>query len=329
MTFPYHTEINSKLSNLTSVLVDIEDRLKSTLSCYCESHDYLFSIRIKDAKSISEKIETGRFRSWEEINDLVACSIIVTESKSVKNTLKYLKSTFEEVTTINKHSSYKRPNEFRFDASRFYGRIRAGKGIEEDSDIRSIIFEVQVPTLLDYTWQKLTRKISYKNEISDWRLDRISAHFRSNIEQMEVIASNPRQFRSLMTESTWPEIKSKEKICLYFNGKIESGAITKLIEPQSWSRFSDSFYSLSLSFYDDHTPSKKISYRIGKSIQIIEDWMTKNEFASSLSLIGNCLGILIDHYNKMPNSGIYKAYISPTMSTLFPKSDPRKSDFKL
>ena len=323
------TEVNSKLAAEENVLRNIRDRVNEILTPYCEDHDYLYRSRIKSAVSISEKIETGRFEKWSEIDDLFACSIIVIEPKSINHVLKFLRNKFEEVATKQKHSTKKPPSEFRFDATRFYGRIKSDTGVAPDADIRRLTFEVQIPTLLDYSWQKLTRKIAYKQNSVDWKLLRISAHLRANIEQMEIIASNPKRFRNLVPESSWPEIQSKASILNYFREVIESQDKYKAITPESWSRFGDNFYSLSMSFYDTPLTNSNVMRRTNSKLKTIQNWLASgNEFPSSLSLISSCTGILVEDGGKMPDTSLYRAHLGPTLSSFFPGTSLKRSQFE-
>ena len=51
-------------------LVDIvATRVKSTMLNFCDDKGYALTSRIKTIESLAEKIETGRFKKWSELND--------------------------------------------------------------------------------------------------------------------------------------------------------------------------------------------------------------------------------------------------------------------
>ena len=59
-----------RYGELHPLLVEVATRVKSTLASFCEKNGYAFVCRVKTAESLAEKIETGRFRRWSEIDDL-------------------------------------------------------------------------------------------------------------------------------------------------------------------------------------------------------------------------------------------------------------------
>ncbi len=53
---------------------EVANRVKSALLNFCENKGYALTSRIKTIESLAEKIETGRFQKWSELDDLFACT---------------------------------------------------------------------------------------------------------------------------------------------------------------------------------------------------------------------------------------------------------------
>lgn len=42
---------------------------------FCDNKGYALTSRIKAIESLAEKIETGRFKKWLELDDLFSCTV--------------------------------------------------------------------------------------------------------------------------------------------------------------------------------------------------------------------------------------------------------------
>src|SRR5258707_1221668 len=90
-------------------------KVRETLSNYCDQKGYAFMSRIKTLESLAEKIETGRFQKWSELDDLFACTIIIPTLSQEDEVADFCKSTFPFIRMIKRGKTLKAPDVFRFD----------------------------------------------------------------------------------------------------------------------------------------------------------------------------------------------------------------------
>src|SRR6267142_2215640 len=73
----------------------LEAAVQPTLWEFCRSRGYALTLRLKTLESVAQKIESGRFRCWSEIDDLLAATVIVPSLEHEEGVLAYLAETFE------------------------------------------------------------------------------------------------------------------------------------------------------------------------------------------------------------------------------------------
>ena len=87
-------EIKSRYVGLEPYLQQLRKLVRGILQPYCDENKFALVSRIKELDSLAEKIESGRYSSWSEINDLVGFSIIIPTLMEEKAVLGILRSTF-------------------------------------------------------------------------------------------------------------------------------------------------------------------------------------------------------------------------------------------
>ena len=170
LKFDYHQPYIEKLGTLVN----------QTLLPYCEANNFAYTYRYKTLESLSEKIETGRYNSWENIDDLFAVSIIIPSHKNEKEIIIFLSNVYKKVSLKAKGSTLKPPDVFRFDSTRFICRL---KSLEDDEDnlINKINFEVQIRTAFEHAWSIATHPYAYKTDKVDWKILRLEGNILKSI----------------------------------------------------------------------------------------------------------------------------------------------------
>ena len=120
--------ILQKYTDWQPFLVELAKRVEESLYPYCRDNGFVFDGRAKSAESIAEKIESGRFRSWEELDDLYACTIAAPLSGDEAQILQKIQLLFKQVDLKKRGAVPKPPDSFRFDSTRVICTLRLPPG---------------------------------------------------------------------------------------------------------------------------------------------------------------------------------------------------------
>jgi len=240
--------VRSAYQQVAGLLAAIQEYVGGTLRPYCNSKGYLFFDRIKGLESLGEKLESGRLASWSAIDDLYACTLVIPTSAHEAGVLRKLDACFERVSVRSRGTAKKSPETFRFDTTRYYGKLQEAASLARAPGIGQVLFEIQVATAFEYAWATVTHDLVYKGEQVDWKKQRLAAQLKAAVEQIEMIISAFDQMSSAVPESSWPEVEDKQKIVDVFRELISDEVVSSELAPASWRRFSDNVYGLVRSY---------------------------------------------------------------------------------
>ena len=246
---------------------DVARHVGDTLERYCKENGYLFRERTKELTSLVEKLEGGRVERWSDVDDLYACTIVVPVREHEEKVLRKLDSSFARQEVRSRAASKKAPDVFRFDGTRWYGRISEIAASTRQPGAGNVIFEVQVVTAFEYAWIAVTHDLVYKSDAVDWRDQRLAAQLKAAVEQVEVLISAFETASDAVLLSPWPEVETKALIVERFKRLAQDGLIPETILPGSWRRFSDNVYALVKSY--ERNP-EKIAEKVESLIATIE-----------------------------------------------------------
>ena len=100
--------ITSKYRAVEPYLEPLRDRI-STVHAFSDKRGFVVSSRVKTLESLAEKIETGRYRWWSDLDDLVAMTVVVPTLSNEEGVLDFLKTVFEGVLIKRGGSTKKHP----------------------------------------------------------------------------------------------------------------------------------------------------------------------------------------------------------------------------
>jgi ppGpp synthetase/RelA/SpoT-type nucleotidyltranferase len=86
--------------------------VRNTLQTFVDDKGYALLSRIKPLESIAEKLESGKYKSWDDIEDLVAFMIVVPTLSDEAEVLEFLSVIFQEVTLRSRGGAQKAPDVF-------------------------------------------------------------------------------------------------------------------------------------------------------------------------------------------------------------------------
>ncbi len=282
---------------------------------YCSNNGYAFIDRIKTLDSLSEKIETGRFKKWSDIEDFYACTIIIANLKQEAEILTFLKSSFKQVELKKRGGTLKAPDVFRFDNTRFIGTLKQS-GVE--TEISKINFEIQIKTAFEHAWSVSTHSLVYKSNDIDWKLLRIAAQLKSSVEQLDMIVSGAKSLNPYITLHNWPEINIKKFILEKTNEFLSNKNVPDELKPKDSSRFSENLFSFFRPLVKDSKTYNKDLTRFFEKAHEFANSLGQEKFPRSISLIQYFIGVAneLDYNSEI---GKYIPLITMEMETIFPK----------
>ena len=298
----------------------VKEIVDQTLINFSTINHFAYSSRIKELDSVAEKIESGRYNDWNSIDDFIGSIIIIPSINYEPQILKFLETSFEKFQIKKRGSTLKSSDVFRFDATRFIGKLRPVDSIEI---INTINFEVQIRTAFEHAWSVTTHDLAYKSKTIDWKILRLAAQLKSSVEQLDMISLGAHDIKSSIQEHKWPETEIKTKVCNYFEKLLVDKFIPEVLQPKDMSRFSENIFTLLKPNFNSVNP-KKWNSELTKILNLLEKHLknfSSGDFPMSLSLYQLCYGILlkesiISEYT-LNNVPFHK---SDLFETVFPES---------
>jgi ppGpp synthetase/RelA/SpoT-type nucleotidyltranferase len=274
-------------------------RVRDILTAYCRQKHYLYGDRIKALDSVAEKLETGRFKTWEQLDDLFAATVIVPLVTEEDAVLDFLRDRFETIDVKRRGTAKKPPDTFRFDSTRFIGRIRRGEGIsfEPSPSIYSVSFEVQVESVFEFAWARTTHALAYKGPHVSWERQRLAAQLKAATEQLDMLVLAFDSISGFSASGNWPGIEDRAKIETFFRERVASGAIASELAPKDWTRFADNAYRVLQIFAGERPsgPGQRQMERLDELLDHVGREVTRlgpKGVPRSLSLLQFVVGVL-------------------------------------
>lgn len=197
-------ELDEWLASIRGPLEKIEKRVDVAVRNLCTEGGYAYASRRKDHQSAAEKLETGRVARLDEFDDLIGYSIIVPTLQHEDTVLERLEKMFICRDLRKRGKTNKRPDVFRFDATRFIGRLRITEA--EDSRLGALSFEIQIRTAFEHAWSVATHGPAYKSQQVSWKLERLAAQMKALVEQLDALAVAYHQSAEILVSH--PDVKT-------------------------------------------------------------------------------------------------------------------------
>jgi ppGpp synthetase/RelA/SpoT-type nucleotidyltranferase len=181
--------INSLYSQQQGYAKNIDKVLSSKMDDWCKEHGWFFEHRIKEVESYAQKIEQSYIGTVE---DVYASTIIVRNKSEVVDCYTKLKDSnnrlgirYIKMRPESLEITKSRPNIFEFDSIRMY--FKPPIPIMGTADYIDEIFEIQIKTLLEHSWDKAAHLSIYKsNGDVSWAKTRLVAQIKAMLETAEL-----------------------------------------------------------------------------------------------------------------------------------------------
>jgi ppGpp synthetase/RelA/SpoT-type nucleotidyltranferase len=224
-------DIAQNYNYLEPYFIKVKEIVDQTLINYSSQNLFAYSSRIKALDSLAEKIESGRYKDWNSVDDFVGAVIIIPSITYEPKILRFLETSFMKVEIKKRGSTLKSSDVFRFDTTRFIGKLRP---IGNGEIINTINFEVQIRSAFEHAWSVTTHDLAYKSKTIDWKILRLAAQLKSSVEQLDMITLGALDIKNSIQEHKWPETDLKLKICNCFDNFFEDNLvdISVILTPQ-------------------------------------------------------------------------------------------------
>ncbi|MCT7964894.1 hypothetical protein NG799_00935 [Laspinema sp. D1] len=299
---------------------EVAKRVKSTLVNFCDKKGYAFTSRIKTIESLAEKIETGRFKKWSDLDDLFACTVIIPRLSQEQEIIDFCRNSFNITKTLKRGQAKKAPDIFIFDSTRLSGKLRSiDLSLDNSLNIFNIGFEIQIKSAFEHAWAVSTHDLVYKSSEIDWKKQRLAAQIKSTVEQLDTLILAFEEVSAVIQESDYPELKKKIQIAKLTESLFKN-KIPEELRPKDLSRFCDILYRILVSAGKEENIKESLDY-----IKSVVNSTPNKKFPRSISLLQYFLAILVENQIvtlPLPN---YSCHITEELITLYPCFDTQNS----
>ena len=320
----YPSILERKYNEYKPFVEEVAKKARETLLNFCDRRGYAFISRIKSIESLAEKIETGRFEKWSDLDDLFACTIIIPTLSHSEEVFNFCQDIFQIIRIVKRGQNKKPPDAFKFDSTRVYARLKQNEDLVTNIfSIYQITFEIQIKSAFEHAWSVSTHDLVYKNHEIDWRKLRLASQTKATVEQLDMLILAFEKTSKFIQDNDYSEIKLKRYISTEVSKLFETDKIPLELKPKDMSRFADNLYCLHISLKQENNIRKNINY-ITKKIQSIK----KNKIPLSLSLFQYFAAILVEDELIKDFSENYYWHITTESISLFPVLKDINSSFQ-
>lgn len=320
-------EIKQRYDYSVPHILKLGEKVNQTLMKFCEDNNFAYTYRYKTLESLIEKIESGRYETWDDIDDLFASTIIIPSLGKEADVIEFIKEIFELISIIPKGATLQSPDIFRFDSTRIVCKIPPSP-LSETTIFDNLRFEVQIRSAFEHAWTVTTHPLAYKTDTLTWNILRLVSQLKASVEQLDMLVIGASNISRHIKKHPWPELEAKIMLIEFVKEKIEQHAIPKESEPKDLSRFCDNIISLTKYFIKDKPP--KIKSKVKEICKIIEEEIEKfgeGSFPKSLSLYQLFFSIIAKHGFLDNNTLKLNVLITPDMEMFYPEVKEFKRRF--
>lgn len=294
---------------------EVAKQVKETMLNFCDNKGYALTSRIKAIESLAEKIETGRFKKWSELDDLFGCTVIIPNLSQEQEVIEFCKDTFQVTNIVKRGQNKKSPDTFKFDSTRISARLKRvdDPNIDNILSIFNVIFEIQIKSAFEHAWAVSTHDLVYKGSEIDWKKLRLAAQIKAIVEQLDTMILAFEQISPAIQESDYPEIKRKCQIAVATQELFKLEKIPEELKPKDMTRFCDNLYGILVRAGKEDKVQEVI-----KCIKNKINSTPSKQIPLSISLLQYFLAILVEAEIIILPLDKYYFHITSELLTLYP-----------
>lgn len=188
----------------------LKSNVDQTLGNMADSfHITYIKARVKPKESLMAKIEKEGYRNpIDDIEDLVACRLIVKSNTDIEGIIEKIKQVFN-IERWN-FRSY-RPSEFIYDDIQLILTFKDSPFIS-NKEILGKKFELQIRTGLQDALAEALREETYKTDVITWQKERTASELRANLELVDLVLSDFLKIVSIQEEKDYKPYQQRNEI---------------------------------------------------------------------------------------------------------------------
>lgn len=317
----YPSILDRQYQQYLPLVEEVAKRVKSTLVNFCDKEGYAFTSRIKTIESLAEKIETGRFKKWSDLDDLFACTVIIPRLSQEQEVIDFCQKSFNVTKTLKRGQAKKAPDVFRFDSTRLSAKLKnIDPSLDQTLNIFNVFFEIQIKRAFEHAWAVSTHDLVYKSSEIDWKKLRLAAQIKSTVEQLDTLILAFEEVSAVIQESPYPELKKKIQIAKLTQQLFEQKKIPEELQPKDMSRFGDNLYRILVNADKEENIKDCIN-----CIKKVVNSTSFKKIPRSISLLQYFLAILVENQIITLPLQDYSCHITEELITLYPVFDSPNS----
>jgi hypothetical protein len=160
--------------------------------------------------------------------------------------------------------------------------------VDQQENVTSIPFEVQVRSAFDHAWSVSTHALTYKSDVVDWKRQRVAAQIKAAVEQLDMLLLAFEHAAPLVEESPYPPLHDQMLIARCVTEFFDCGLLPSELKPKDLSRFAENLYNFLRS-----GSSRKETQDILHEVRALLEKMPISQVPRSLSLLQFFTALLV------------------------------------
>ena len=289
-----------------SVFKAAEKNALDILDNFCRREGFLLVGRLKTLESIRDKLETGGYAELDAVDDLIAFSIVTDIIRQEEKVITFVRETFQ-VITIKSKTTLQDERTFDFDCTRIYCKLN--DPLKQENGVSSVTLEIQIRTILQHAWSKITHPQVYKADKFDARAARLAAELMAQLESVDRSLAEFEVRSQSVKLIERREMVTCTEIITMVDRLIEAGVIPSESRPQNGRRLGENIFS---------STRKDVRQQPRRLLTILEQFFVaqSEQFPRSVSLFQLAIVALYDA-GALEHVG-RKYYVTDDLISLFP-----------
>ena len=182
---------------------ELRQEVDNTLGNIAKRNKWHYTSRLKEPESYALKLETGEKIDpiAHSMEDFFACTLIVDNYHKIEAVKHELKN-YVIIKCKRPKSAVrirKSPDSFPYDSIRLYVKLKPQQNLPKNhspNNLTDILFEIQVKTFFQHTWDIAVHNLIYKGKEISWPEKRVAYQIKAMLEHAEVSIQEIDQLKS-------------------------------------------------------------------------------------------------------------------------------------